>query len=73
MLDGKLFVVMTKEDYLTGMYAIAQKIPRTDNLVHHAAKCKTLNVCKKWKDAKKLEKQWNADFWNNGTQKIKLS
>lgn len=70
MLDGKLFAVYTVEDKEIGLYAVAEKIPRSNNLVGYFEKCKTFNVCNTWKDAQALAEQWNQDFQNNGSQKL---
>lgn len=72
MLDGKVFVVYTKENETIGLYAAAEKIPMNYNLVGYIEGCKSFNVCKTWKDAQELARQWNKDFQNNGRQKIKI-
>ena len=33
---------------------------------------KSFNVCKTWKDAQALARQWNKDFQNNGSQKVRV-
>lgn len=68
MLDGNIFAVYTREREGIGLYAIAERIPMNYNLVGYVQGCKTFNVCKTWKDAQKLAKQWNEDFRNNGNQ-----
>ena len=62
MLDGNAFAVFTKEDDIIGLYAVAEKIPMSNNLVGYVKGCKTFNVCKTWKDAQELARQWNEDF-----------
>ena len=49
-----------------------EKIPMNYNLVGYTKGCVTFNVCKTWKDAQKLARQWNKDFQNNGRQKMKI-
>lgn len=68
MLDGYLFAVYTEQTDELGLYAMAVKIPRSENLVKHIQKCVTFNVCKNWKEALELAYQWNIDFKNNGKQ-----
>ena len=72
MLDGNVFAVFTREDDIIGLHAVAEKIPMNYNLVGYAKGCVTFNVCKTWKDAQKLARQWNKDFQNNGRQKVKI-
>lgn len=43
------------------------------NLVGYIEGCKSFNVCKTWKDAQELARQWNKDFQNNGRQKVAIS
>ena len=62
MLDGNVFAVLTKEDDIRGLHAIAKKIPMSYNLVHYTKDCKIFIVCKTWKDAQELARQWNEDF-----------
>ena len=72
MLDGNVFAVFTKEDDIIGLHAMAEKIPMDYNLIGYIEGCKSFNVCKTWKDAQELAKQWNKNFQNNGIQKIKI-
>lgn len=72
MLDGNIFAVLTKEDDIIGLHSIAEKIPMNYNLVYYTKDCKMFNVCKTWKDAQELARQWNKDFQNNGRQKVKI-
>ena len=72
MLDGNVFAVFTREDDIIGLQAVAEKIPMNYNLVYYTKGCVTFNVCKTWKDAQKLARQWNKDFQNNGRQKVKI-
>ena len=72
MLDGNIFAVFTREDDIIGLHATAQKISMSNNLVGYTKGCKSFNVCKTWKDAQALARQWNKDFQNNGSQKIKI-
>ena len=72
MLDGNVFAVFTREDDIIGLHAIAEKIPMNYNLIGYTKGCKSFNVCKTWKDAQELAKQWNKDFQNNGRQKVKI-
>lgn len=72
MLDGNVFAVCTREDDIIGLHAVAQKIPMNNNLVGYTKGCKCFNVCKTWKDAQTLARQWNKDFQNNGSQKVKI-
>ena len=62
MLDGNVFAVLTKEDDIRGLHAIAEKIPMSCNLVYYTKDCKIFIVCKTWKDAQELARQWNKDF-----------
>ena len=62
MLDGNVFAVFTREDDIIGLHAIAKKIPMNYNLVGYTKGCKSFNVCKTWKDAQELARQWNEDF-----------
>ena len=72
MLDGNVFAVCTREDDIIGLHAVAEKIPMNYSLVGYTKGCVTFNVCKTWKDAQKLARQWNKDFQNNGRQKVKI-
>ena len=72
MLDGNVFAVFTKEDDIIGLYAVAEKIPMNYNLIGYTKGYKSFNVCKTWKDARALARQWNKDFQNNGRQKVKI-
>ena len=72
MLDGNIFAVFTREDDIIGLHAVAEKIPMNYNLVYYTKGCVTFNVCKTWKDAQELARQWNKDFQNNGRQKVKI-
>lgn len=69
MLDGKLFVVGTREVEFLGLVACAFKVSRCNNLVSYAKDYKFLNICKTWQDAQKLADIWNQDFRNNGSQR----
>ena len=72
MLDGNVFAVFTREDDIIGLHATAQKISMSNNLVGYTKGWKSFNVCKTWKDAQALARQWNKDFQNNGSQKVKI-
>lgn len=68
-MEGNIFVVYTREKERIGLYAIAEKIPRCENLVGHIRDCKTFNVCSTWREAQEVANQWNDDFKANGKQK----
>lgn len=68
-MDGNIFAVYTKEDKNIGMCAIAEKIPKSNNLVSYFKRCVTFNVCDTWKEVKEIEKNWNIGFLKNGKQK----
>ena len=72
MLDGNVFAVFTREDDIIGLHATAKKISMSNNLVGYTKGCKSFNVCKTWKDAQALARQWNKDFQNNGSQKVNI-
>ena len=68
-MDGNIFVVYTREKENIGLYAIAEKLSRSINLVNYVQGCKTFNACNSWKEAKRIADQWNKDFQANGKQK----
>ena len=49
-----------------------RRIKMSNNLVGYTKGCKSFNVCKTWKNAQALARQWNKDFQNNGRQKVKI-
>lgn len=65
-MNGNIFAVFTKKDEIMGLYAIAEKIPKSNNLICYMKNCVTFNVCNSWKEAKEIAKQWNESFKNNG-------
>ena len=70
MLEGKVFVVYVRDIDELGLYAMAEKIPRSYNLIGYIKDCTTFNVCNTWKDAQRLAGFWNECYRKNGKQKI---
>lgn len=68
-MNGNIPVVYTREKENIGLYAIAEMIPKSLNLVNYVQDCKTFNVCDSMKEAKQIAGQWNKEFKANGKQK----
>lgn len=68
-MKGNIFVVYTKENDRVGLYAMAEKIDRCNNLVGYVKNCETFNVCDSWNEAQEIASEWNKGFVSNGEQK----
>ena len=67
-MSGNIFYVATKKDLIMGLYAVADSIPATNNLVGFVSQFETFNICKTLKEANNIAIAWNKAYKENGKQ-----